>query len=190
VDESAEPWEQLVADLESQADLAQAEQVRGQVEELVRADRLAGSWLERLRGARGRTVAVAATGLGVTAGTLLDNGPDWLSMATPPGQTVVVIDAVQWVRGLGAASVPDALVGALERRWRLALLLGQLSRRRRPLTLVLRDGTRLVGTLDRAGADYAELAEHPAGEWARPQSVVGRRVVPYRALAAVLLRGD
>ena len=55
---------------------------------------------------------------------------------------------------------PIALV-ALRLLQGLAALLGNISGKA-PVQIVLDDGGVLSGTLDRVGADYVELAEHPA----------------------------
>jgi hypothetical protein len=50
---------------------------------------------------------------------------------------------------------------------------------------VLDDGSVLSGTLDRVGADYVELAEHPTDLPRRAEVVQGVRAVVIGAIAVV-----
>jgi hypothetical protein len=43
----------------------------------------------------------------------------------------------------------------------------------------------LHGTVDRVGADFVDVAEHPAGEPRRPREVRASVLVPLAALAAL-----
>ena len=60
-----------------------------------------------------------------------------------------------------------------------------LARDRSAVQVVLDDGVVLAGTLDRVGADYVELAEHPADQPRRAEAVQGVRAVVHRAVAVV-----
>jgi hypothetical protein len=60
-----------------------------------------------------------------------------------------------------------------------------LARDRAAVQVVLDDGAVLTGTLDRVGADYVELAEHPADQPRRAEAVQGVRVIVLAAVAVV-----
>jgi hypothetical protein len=58
-----------------------------------------------------------------------------------------------------------------------------VARNRSALSVVLRDGGVLTGTIDRVGLDFLEMAEHPMGEPRRARSVRDSRAVRLAALA-------
>jgi hypothetical protein len=60
-----------------------------------------------------------------------------------------------------------------------------LARDRAGVQVVLDDGGVLSGTLDRVGADYVELAEHPADLPRRSEAVQGVRAIVIGAVAVV-----
>jgi len=49
----------------------------------------------------------------------------------------------------------------------------------------LTDGRTVAGTLDRVGADFVELGEHPAGELRRAAEVRDLLVLPIQAIVLV-----
>jgi len=66
-------------------------------------------------------------------------------------------------------------------------VLRDLARRRIPVTVQLRTGRALTGTIDRAGADHLDLALHESGTPRRAAAVRGLRLVPFDAVAWVRL---
>jgi hypothetical protein len=76
---------------------------------------------------------------------------------------------------------------AATRRYRLAMALRELARRREPVRVELVDGGRVDGTIEAVGSDYLEIAEHDPGEARRRRAVKARRFVGLAAVAAVTL---
>jgi hypothetical protein len=114
-------------------------------------------------------------------------GSQWLLIDEAPGREAMVpLAGVQSVSGVGLRSSPDH--GQVFARLGLGIVLRGIVRDRRPVDLVLFDGTCLVGTLDRVGADFVELAEHFAEEPRRPGNVAAVRLVATSAIATVRTR--
>ena len=91
---------------------------------------------------------------GPEGGTLIVSGSS--------GSVVIASAAVRAVSGLGRRTAVAEDEGPVRGRLDLRRALRGLARDRASLHLVLDDGTVLVGTIDRVGADYVEVAEHAA----------------------------
>ena len=179
-------WEQLFADLEAQ--LAEGEAAAEQAEEASRARAEHGriELADRLRGSLGRQVSLGCRGTGDLAGRLVDVGVDWLLLTDGQQREVLVsAGALCSVSGLAAVTAPAAAVGAVARRLDLRRALRGLARDRATVSFLLEDGTVLGGTVDRVGADFVELAEHPLDQPRRRAAVTSVRAVPLRAVVAV-----
>ena len=180
-------WKALFDDLEAQVDAADRAELEGEVRDRSRREGGLVPAVDRLRAAVGSPLAVTVGAGGPLRGTLVDAGVDWLLMEEHPGRDVLVpLAAVLAVAGLTrrAATPLDRVGRRLDLRWALR----GLARDRAPLEVQLRDGSLLVGTLDRVGADHVDLAEHPPGELRRAGAVRGVRLLPLPAL--VLLRAQ
>ena len=170
-------WTYLFADLESQAEGLVAAELDGEVADRARIETGRLTLVARLRGAVGHPVSLRCAGAGACSGRLDRVGPDWLLVAEVTGaETLVPLRSLLGVGGLGRhssvpASVPTVRLG-------LRSVLRGIARTRAPVRVVLRDGTPVDGTIDRVGADYVEVAEHPFGEARRPGVVHGVRTVP------------
>jgi hypothetical protein len=103
-------------------------------------------------------------------------------------EVLVPLAAVLGVTGLGAATEAPGSEGEVGRRLDLRWALRGLVRSRSGVTLVLRDGSAVTGTLDRVGADHVDLAEHAHGEARRSTEVRQVRLVPLAAIT--LLRSS
>lgn len=115
-------------------------------------------------------------------------GADWLAVTSgddsrPLIVPIAAITAMGTDRGslLGSLDV-SAPLAPLRARMTLGFVLRDLAQRRVSVTLALRDGTLLHGTIDRAGADHLDLALHDADQPRRTSTVRGFRIVPFPSL--------
>lgn len=182
-------WEQLFADLEAQLDAAEREEWSAEISDRTRREVALIALADRFRAAEGCQLVLSVAGAGNLAGMLRRVGAGWvlLEPTGAVGAVVVNTEAVVAIRGLpslptGAGTDGGGRVGA---RLDLNFVLRGIARDRASVALVLRDGTRLAGTIDRVGADFIDLAEHPADEARRTENVTGSRVVATAALAVV-----
>ncbi|YAL82494.1 hypothetical protein ACMYYO_11230 [Dermacoccaceae bacterium W4C1] len=176
-------WQELFADLESQLRHAETREQAIEVADRTRAERAAVSWLDRAARAVGAELEVE-TGTGRVAGRLVDLGRDWMLLSETAGHggVMIPVSAVSGVRGLPEGSDSDVGLG---RRFGLGVALRAISRDRAAVSVQRTGGPPLVGTIDVVGADYLELAEHPADLPRRPHSVTAVRVIPFEAIAAL-----
>jgi hypothetical protein len=180
-------WEALFDDLEAELDAAEAAELELEVRDRTRREVSRLRLFDRLQPALDQDLTVHVSGAGVLRGRLERAGPDWLLLASAdaPAELVVPYAAVLGVTGLSAhSSDPDAQ-SPVTARLRLGHALRGLAQRRLGVAVTFVDGTAATGTLDRVGADFAELAEHPPGEPRRSGLVRAVRAVPFSALAVV-----
>ncbi|SDX48664.1 hypothetical protein SAMN05661080_00125 [Modestobacter sp. DSM 44400] len=179
-------WEQLFADLEAQFAAQDPEDGAGERASRARAEYGALRLADRLRAAQGWPVALSCRGAGEVTGRLLDVGVDWLLLLDDQQREVLVAaGAVRAVGGLGAETAVTGELGAVARRLDLRRALRGLARDRATVQCLLDDGSTLSGTVDRVGADFFELAEHPVDEPRRRGAVTGVRAVALAAVAVV-----
>jgi len=178
-------WEALFDDLEAQLAAADAEELAAEVSDRSRRELARIRLGDRVRHAQGAALTLAVAGAGVVSGALVRSGPDWLLLAGDAGEQLISAAAVSWLSGLPAlAGDPDTVPVVLE-RLALGYALRGIARDRSAVTLVLRDGSALTGTMDRVGADFVDVAEHSRGEARRSSSVRVARTVPFASLALV-----
>ena len=179
-------WQQLFADLQAQFDEEEAAAERGESASRARAEMGAVRLSQRLLGSLGASVSVTCRGAGQFHGVLVDVGSDWLLLEDHRGrQNLVATAAVRAVAGLGRRAAPPERPGAVRGLLDLRRALRALARDRAAVQVVLDDGAVLTGTLDRVGADYVELAEHPADQPRRAEAVQGVRVIVTAAVVVV-----
>ncbi len=144
----------------------------------------------------------------------------WEALARRVGSEVAVQAGRRWFRGTLVASYPDFFVirdGGRNQylvrlgpavsvtlrperqplrllpstpRYRFALALRELARRREPVRLGLADGNEAQGTIEVVGNDHVELAEHDLGEARRETALTGRRFLALAAIVVVTLLPD
>jgi len=179
-------WEELFDDLEAQVEQADAAELASEVADRTRRELARIRLIDRLRASIGADLVCGTSGAGSVAGRLLDVGPDWLLLGERPHRdSLLPVAAVLSVSGLGARAAEPGSEGKVAARLGLAHALRALARDRSVVTCVLVDGSALSGTLDRVGADFFDLAEHPPGESRRAASVRAVRSVPFGALVVV-----
>lgn len=172
----------LDGDAAARSAAEERDDLEGEVAERIRAQWARVRWVDRFRGARGRPTALGLLGGHAVHGQALDAGRDWLSLRSGATVAVVRAGAVLSVDGLqDAADTADVAVAAdLPPGHALRRLMAS----RRPVRLLLVDGSRVEGSLTRIGADAIDVMLHPAD---RPPRVDDRSTtVPWAALAAVV----
>lgn len=180
-------WADLFADLDAQLEALQRADFAAEVADRTRAEHGSLALVDRIRGAHGHRVGVRVAGAGRLDGTLEDVGVDWLLLGGPnQPQVLIALSAVLAVSGLGVATAPAVRPDRIHRQLDLRRALRGLAGRRAGVRLVLRDASILTGTVDRVGADFVELAEHPPGEPRRRGAVRAVQAVALSAVGAVV----
>jgi hypothetical protein len=192
-------WDRFFEDLEDQLD-SEWEAERAALDS--EAERLRLARMPLIQRLRALTADPAPTlSLALADGTTLSGratavGADWIGMAlaeTRAGAAVLPVDALAGIgmpqsdilRSARAdAAAPPA---GLAERMTLGFVLRGLARRRIPVTVHLRTGRTIAGTIDRALADHLDLAVHDPGQPRRADAVTAVRMIPFPALAWVRL---
>jgi hypothetical protein len=179
-------WDELFADLEAQYDAVQDAELAAEVSDRTRRELALVRLIDRLRPAVGQRLTLRVSGVGGLDGQLIGLGPDWLLLGEIGSREALVsLSAVLSMSGLTAQSSSPGLEGKVAARLTLAFALRGIVRDRSPVTLSFIDGAITAGTLDRVGADFVEIAEHPPGELRRRDVVRTVRTVPLAAVAVV-----
>ncbi len=174
-------WKALFDDLEAQAEAGERLDLEAEVRDRTRRETALVPLADRLRAAVGRPLTVRVLGAGLLRGTATDAAPDWLLLEDDRADLLVPLGAVLAVTGAGSAAQPAP--GAVAARLDLRHALRGLARDRSAVSVVLRDGSVLSGTIDRVGADHLDLAEHALGEARRGAAVHAVQLLPLDALA-------
>jgi hypothetical protein len=179
-------WQRLFDDLEAQAEAYAAAEFDAEVGERTRYEVGQLRLVDRLRPATGHPVEVCCRGVGSVSGRLERVGSDWLLLEEQPDRHVIVASAaVTSIGGLGALSAPPGSEGQVAARLDFRRALRAVARDRSAVQALLVDGSVLSGTLDRVGADFVELADHPQREPRRVGTVRSVRTVPISAVAVI-----
>jgi hypothetical protein len=187
-------WRRLFEDLEAQAAALDDEQLRTDVVDRTRAE-LAGVRLGgRLHSSIGGRVELRMRGHAAVRGVVGGWGRDWLLVdldsgfeaGAPQGDEALVSTAAMVaVCRLGAQSSAAAGIGLVESRTPITAVLRAIARDRSVVTARLVDGSQIVGTPDRVGADWVDIAAHDIDDAPRASAVHGRWTVPVSALSTV-----
>ncbi len=179
-------WDELFADLEAQAEALDLAERATEVSERARIELASISTLDRLRAGIGGQLRVQLLGGLSIGGTLVRAGADWLLCDEGSGrEALVATSAVRVVHGLGRLSAVPGSGGPVLARLTLRSALRGIARDRSGVRLHLVDGEVLDATIDRVGADFVEVARHPASEARRRGEVREVVLVPTAVLAAV-----
>lgn len=182
-------WESLFADLETQAAALDVAERAVEVDERTRMEVGRVRLLDRLRPAVGAVLRLRCIGDERVIGPLARVGPDWLLILDEAGgEAVIVTAAVLSISGLGRLSAVPESETVVESRLGLRHALRGIARDRSPVRISVLDGTTIDGTIDRLGADFVEIAQHPTGELRRRDQVRDVALVPLAALAVVRRR--
>lgn len=180
-------WEQLFAELEASFEAEVAAETAAEHGSRARAEMGAVLLVDRVRGATGHVLRVRCRGAGEVAGRLVDTGVDWWLLVDDRGRELLVATAaVLAVAGLGTGTAAPEPPSAVGRSLDLRRAVRGLARDRAPVLLRADDGGVLAGTVDRVGADYVELAEHPLDQPRRRGAVRAVHAVPLSAIAVVV----
>ena len=176
-------WEGLFADLDAQFAAEGRLERDAEVAERTRRERALVTLGSRLSAARGERVSLRLAGGVTLIGPLLDLGSDWLLVRGLPAdrETLVPLRALRGVEGLPARAAGSDTA----RRFGLGSALRTLSRDRATVAVADLDGFVRTGTIDRVGADFLDLAEHPVGEARRDGNVRATLALPVEALVSV-----
>ncbi len=177
-------WESLFAELEAELAAGQSADLRAEVADRTRREFSSLRLVDRLRPAVGHPLRVELPAGLVVAGRLVDVGADWILVAEQAGSALVPLSHIVSLLGLGAGSAVPGSEGRVTAALDVRHALRRLARDRAPVVLTTVDGGSCFGTLDRVGADFVEIAQHPVGEPRRVAAVHGMRAVP---VAAVIL---
>lgn len=177
-------WLELFADLEGQAQAWERAELEAEITDRTRAETGQVRLVNRLRHEVGGVVRLTVLGAGQLEGTVDQVGADWLLLGGSV-EVVVPLSAVLTVSDLGPASVSPRGVGVVAQRLGLTSALRAIAVDRCPVRVALRDGSTVVGTPHRVGADFIDVAEHGVGEVPRRDVVRGVSTVAFEAIAAV-----
>ncbi|TDD58381.1 hypothetical protein E1263_19370 [Kribbella antibiotica] len=178
-------WDALFEDLESQFEALQEGDLYGEVADRIRAEVGKITVLDRLRGAVDTVVRIELSGTEPLQGLLTRVGKDCLLIEAGREEWLIPVGALVAVHRLGPWAEPA--VGAVAGKLGLAHLLRGIARDRSPVT-VFCGGLPITGTIDRVGADFLEVAEHPLDAPRRRSEVYNVRLIPTQALQAVRRR--
>lgn len=179
-------WDALFDDLDGQLAAAELAAVESEVSERVRLEQSGIEFADRIRGQLQRHLRVRVEGGTVFGGEVTHVGSEWLVLRDGTRSVLLPFHSLQSVEGLGRFSRVESSVG--RRRLGVASAFRALARDRARVAIYLKGSERtstLVGTIDRVGRDFIEVAVAPIGELRSAENVSGVFAIPFSALVAV-----
>jgi hypothetical protein len=178
-------WEQLFEDLESHLEQLSHAERDAEIADRTRAELARVSIIDRLRASVGRTITCALREGGVVRGRLDRVGADFVLLTQAHGETVVPLSAMVMLEGACEGAVSADMAGRVVSRLGLTAVLRSLARDRSTVRLGIGAGRVLVGTVQRVGSDFLQLAVHEAEESPRRGTVRATPLVPLERLISV-----
>ncbi len=178
-------WEALFGELEAELAGAGAADLRAEVADRTRREYAALRLVDRLRPVVGHGVRLRLVTGGGVSGQLVEVGADWLLVVERAVAALVPLRQVAAIGGLGSRSAAPGSEGRVGAALDLRHALRRLARDRAAVVVSVVDGSTLSGTLDRIGADFVEIAEHPVDEPRRAVAVRQVSAVPIAALSVL-----
>ena len=182
-------WSRLFADLESRLQADRDAEFAVEVAERTRIEIGKVSLADRLRAAAGRRIVVATVAGRPYRARLDAVGVDWLVVIDDrQTERLVALLMVEAFGQLPADVAPPYDGAGTQIAWRLDLrhALRGISRDRSHVRVVLTSGLVVIGTIDRVGADFIDVAEHEPGEPRRAGNVGAVQTLPLRAVVEVI----
>jgi hypothetical protein len=180
-------WQELFADLEAQARSLERVDAEVELPERIRGEVARVLLMNRLRAQLTRRIRMSVWGFGELSGQLQRTGADWL-LIQADDEVIVPAAAILSLIDLPPEAISPEAVGHVASSLRLSSVLRAVAKDRSVVTVTLRDGRPLVGTPDRVGADFVDLAVHDVGEAPRQKQVRSRATVSFGAIACVRRR--
>lgn len=171
-------WDDLFADLEAQAEAADAAELAAQVDALQVATWARTPWTDRLRPRLGAEVRLRLVDGGAVVGRLDGLGPDWLLLVGTE-EVLVPTGSVVELGELPGRSEPER--SAVVARLGIGHALRRLADRAEPVVVRRLGGPDLRGLVVRVGLDHLDLAVDDVDAGARRPVVT----VTFAGLVAV-----
>jgi hypothetical protein len=183
-------WDELFADLSGQGEADEAAALDSEVADRYRWEAGRTGLTDRARGWLPRSIVSVGLPAGQTVrGPLLAVGGDWLVLGDGRLDCLVPVAAVRWLRpdsqGQAGTLEPTRGAGAAVHRLRLVHAVRLLVRDRTYVRIRLVEGETVSGTMDRAGPDHLDLAQHPADLPRRASAVHSTWLLPYAAITSI-----
>ena len=179
-------WDELFGDLDAQAEALSTAERAAEIEDRTRFETGQLTLVDRLLPAVGAMLQLRCAGGLSVAGRLDRVHPEWLLVTEDAGrEALVAVATLVSIGGLGRWSSAPGSQSVVDARLSVRQALRAIARDRSTVRIHLVDGSVLDGTVDRVGADFVELAEHPVGEPRRRDEVTAMLAVAMTSIAAV-----